>query len=210
MSNKLYLGTARSIITPKVGCQLYGYSPDVISTCVNDDLTATAFYFEQNGTAALMISITVGSINSTLSDEIRRMLANKLGIPTEHILLSATHTHSGPNVTGTVGWGDVDAEYRDEIFIPGLLDAACRAKENMIPVRMGIARGESKVGINRRQLNPDNTVALGQNPWGPYNPAMTVLSFADETGKITANMIHYGCHGIQDRARSGDCLPRKS
>lgn len=36
---------------------------------------------------------------------------------------------------------------------------------------------------------------MGQNPWGRYNPEMTVISFQDDSGKILANMIHYGCHG---------------
>ena len=40
---KLYMGVARENITPKVGGQLYGYSPDVFSKSVADDLTATAF-----------------------------------------------------------------------------------------------------------------------------------------------------------------------
>ena len=47
MNDKLYLGVARSVITPKIGALLYGYRPAPESTSVNDDLTATAFYFRQ-------------------------------------------------------------------------------------------------------------------------------------------------------------------
>ena len=42
----LFLGTAREIITPKIGACLYGYKPDWHSTSVADDLTAIAFYFK--------------------------------------------------------------------------------------------------------------------------------------------------------------------
>ena len=55
--------------------------------------------------------------------------------------------------------------------------------------------GESLVGINRRERLEDNTVKLGQNPWGPYDPKMTVISFKTESGEIKASMVHYGCHG---------------
>lgn len=37
-------------------------------------------------------------------------LLNTTGIPSDNIM-SATHTHTGPNVSGTWGWGDVDKEY---------------------------------------------------------------------------------------------------
>ena len=43
----LCLGVAREVITPEVGSQLYGYTPDVFSEAVEDDLTVTAFYFKQ-------------------------------------------------------------------------------------------------------------------------------------------------------------------
>ena len=60
---------------------------------------------------------------------------------------------------------------------------------------MGVANGNSFVGINRRELTEENKIKLGQNPWGCFNPKMTVISFADEHGTAVANMIHYGAHG---------------
>lgn len=195
MYSSLNLGIARQIISPPVGGQLYGYSPDVFSTELHDDLTATAFYFRQGDCQALMITVTVCSVQTELADSIRGQIEKELGIPAGHIILAATHTHSGPNLTGNAGWGDLDRPYADGIFVPRVLEAARRAVEAAVPVRVGMAHGDSLVGINRRQLNPDNTVALGQNPWGPFNPKMTVMSFRGEDGKIIANLIHYGAHG---------------
>ena len=62
--DQLQLGVARRVITPEVGGQLYGYRPDLFSKCVNDDLTATAFYLRQKDVTALMISVTVGSVQT--------------------------------------------------------------------------------------------------------------------------------------------------
>jgi hypothetical protein len=192
---KLMLGVARRIITPKVGCQLYGYSPDVFSERVEDDLTVSAFYFEQGDLCALMISAAVCLINSSLSDEILSLIEEKYAIPKENCMLCATHTHSGPNTAGESGWGDIDRNYCDGIFIPRILEAVGEAVKNRVPVKMGIAVGESAIGINRRELRADNGIVLGQNPWGPYNPAMTVLSFVDGRGTAVANVVHYGMHG---------------
>ncbi len=193
--DKLYLGVAQEKITPKIGTCLYGYNPDIHATCVNDDLTVTAFYFKQGETEALMITATVCLINTEYAKELGRLIAEECNIPFDQILISATHTHSGPNTAGQVGWGDRDYDYCDNIFTPGLLAAAKKAMANPVPVKVGVASGESRVGVNRRELVENNGIALGQNPWGPYNPEMTVFSFRDENDTPVANLIHYGCHG---------------
>ena len=195
MKEKLYLGVAERKITPEVGCQLYGYSPDVMSHSVNDDLTVTAFCFRQGETEALMLSVTVCLIQTELAEDILAQIEARFGIPRANCQLHATHTHSGPNVCGTFGWGDIDAGYRDGIFIPAILEAVAEAKASQIPVKLRVTAGESLVGINRRELSVSNKVKLGQNPWGTFNPQMTVLSFADGEGRAVANIVHYGCHG---------------
>lgn len=192
---KLMMGIGRELITPPVGGHLYGYNPDIISQSVNDDLSVTAFYFEQGSVKALMLSITVCEINTCLCTSIREMLQEKTGVPKENIMLCATHTHSAPNVAGTQGWGDVDTEYCDNIFVPKILLAAEKALANMTSVKMRVAEGDSLVGVNRRQMFEDGHIDFGQNPDGPFNKKMTVLSFEDESGKCVANMVHYGCHG---------------
>ena len=193
--NPFLLGIGRAIITPKIGAPLYGYVPDHFSEAVNDDLTVTAFYFKNDADVALMISATVCEINTALCDELRKELAGAFSIPLSNIILSATHTHSGPNLMGQVGWGDVDRDYLEGIFRPRLHEAVREAVEHTRPVRMGVGVGESLVGINRRELTYDGRLILGQNPWAPFDPRMTVLSFINESNECVANIIHYGAHG---------------
>jgi hypothetical protein len=193
--NKLYLGTGRQIITPEIGCNLYGYLPDVISTAVNDDLTATAFFFKQGEASALLVCVTVCTVSTEICDRIFEEVERLYGIPAASCMINASHTHSGPPLVTSCGWGDADTKYIDGIFIPGVLGAIDTAINSAIPVKMAVATGESYVGINRREITPENTVKLGQNPWGPFNPQMTVLAFKDYDGKAVANIIHYGAHG---------------
>jgi len=63
------------------------------------------------------------------------------------------------------------------------------------PAQLGIGTTRSDIGINRRQLNRDGSISLGQNPWGPYDPEMTVLSFRTPDKKPIVNLVHYCCHG---------------
>ena len=194
MKHKLLCGIGRAVITPKVGCNLYGYSPDVISTSVNDDLTSTAFYFDDGEKAAMMISVTVCNVENGISLNIRKQISDELSVPLGNIILAAIHTHSGPNTAGSVGWGDIDTDYLENIFVPGILKSARDAKAAAEPVSVGVAQGMSHVGINRRQILITNRVYFGQNPWGCFNPNMTVISFKNDEGKVIGNMIHYGCH----------------
>lgn len=195
MSEKLRLGIAREIITPEIGGNLYGYNPNIYSESVNDDLTATAFAFSQNGKSALLVSVTVCTVNDDLQAEIRQQITERTGVPFGNIILAATHTHSGPNTTGGIGWGDLDVDYVNKIFVPALIKVCSDAVNNLQPVTVASAVGKSYVGMNRRELDENNSVILGQNPWGPFNPDMTVVSFKNEQGSIVGNIISYGCHG---------------
>ena len=195
MINKLYLGAARKIITPKIGAALYGYRPNLFSESINDDLTATAYAFTQGDVSAMLISCTLGSIKTSIDTEVRELISKETGIDYGNIIICCTHTHSAPNLTGTTGWGDIDREYYENIFLPNIISAAKEASENKVPVTVGYSQGESTVGINRRELTAENKITLGQNPWGPCDKRMMVISFMDEDGKRVANLIHYGCHG---------------
>jgi len=192
---QLYLGVGRAVITPKIGAALCGYIPDHFSESVNDDLTVTAFYFKNDTSDVLMITATLCEINTELCTSLRAELEANFSVPMSNIVLCATHTHSGPNLMGQFGWGDIDTEYLETIFRPQLQKAVREAVEHTQPVRMGVGVGESLVGINRREIRPNGDIRLGQNPWGPFDPKMTVLSFIGEDNACVANIIHYGAHG---------------
>lgn len=193
--DRLYFGVAQEIITPAIGGNLYGYAPNVYSTCVNDDLTITAYYFKQGEIQALMLGATVCATGNEYSKELLSLIEEKYGIPAANIQLSSTHTHSGPNLSGGAGWGDRDVKYCDEVFTPAVLKVTAAAMKSPVAVTMGYATGESKAAINRRQLSDNNAIILGQNPYGPIDLKMTVISFRNEAGETVGNLIHYGCHG---------------
>ena len=163
---------------------------------MHDDLSATAFYLKEGDRQALMISVTVCLISTEITDEILSLIEKTYGISKDHCILHATHTHSGPNVAGEYGWGEVDREYYETVFRPAILAAVEEAMSSPTPVKMGVAVGSCYAGVNRRErCLEDNKIKLGQNPWGAYNPDMTVISFIGEKGRPVANLIHFGMHG---------------
>ncbi len=186
---KLYLGVKKVDITPKIGCALIGYMPDVFSEEVHDNLDATAFVFRSGDNQSVLICSAVCAIDKKLGDVVREKIEKETGIPVSNIMVSAIHTHSGPATAIDIDW-----DYCDNIYIPRVLEAVKQAKENMQPVKVGYACGESLVGINRRERKSNNKVDLGQNPWGPFDPRMTVITFKNEEGEIVATLLHYGAH----------------
>ena len=185
----LQLGVCKVDITPKIGCQMIGYMPDVLSEEVHDNLDATAFVFQSGENKAVLICSAVCAIDKKLGDVVRERIEKETGIPVENIMVSAIHTHSGPATAIDVDW-----DYCDNIYIPQVMEAIKQASANMQAVKVGYACGESLVGINRRERKRNNKVDLGQNPWGPFDPRMTVITFKNEEGKIVASLIHYSAH----------------
>lgn len=189
-------GAARADITPPVGTCLYGYAPDWHSDSVHDNLDVTAFAVSQSGETAILITASVGDLQTELSDEIRQKISEETGVPVNHILVSATHTHSAPNVSGAEGWGEVDREYVDSIFLPAVIKASAHAVSSLKSAEIAYSCVKSEVGINRREQMPDGSINFGQNPAGSYDPNMTFIAVRDsESGKGIINIIHYGCHG---------------
>ena len=197
MENKLMLGVGRGIITPKVGSMLYGYSSKPISTGVHDDLTVTVYAFSYGEKKLLYINATLCVFRTDIAAELRKMISEKFGIAYENVVLGTTHTHSGPSVAGMhSAWGGFDTEYYEEILKPVLFSTIAQAYENVEPVTMTTAFGDSKIGINRRMQKPGtNSMWLGECPWGILNTKLTILSFKAADGSIKGNLVCYGAHG---------------
>jgi len=190
----LLAGAGRSVITPELGTLLFGYRGDIPGLEVRDGLTVTAAAFDSGGTRAMIISASLCLINTGLADTIRNLTGAAADIPPANIILAATHTHSGPSTQDYEGWGTINRDYCDKILIPGCVAAAKTAAVSMRPVLAGITRGESRAGINRREFTREGGIKLGQNPWGAFDPAMTVVAFRATDGTPVVNIVHYGAH----------------
>ncbi len=197
MSSNFFKASAyKADITPPIGTLLYGYNPHQESYSIHDRLSVTVLAISQNEKTVLLYTVEIGDINTELTDELRNSLSLKLNIPVEHILISSTHTHSAPNLSGTVGWGELNREYYDSIVYPACEKAAQNALSSLESAEIAVGTIESLVGINRRQQNPDGSIGLGQNPHGCFDKIMTVVSFrSTESKQGIFNLIHYGCHG---------------
>jgi hypothetical protein len=65
------------------------------STGVHDPVTARAVVLDNGKTKAAFVTLDTVAVSRKLHDELE-LAAASLGIPREHLIVSATHTHSGP------------------------------------------------------------------------------------------------------------------
>ena len=94
---ELTAGTAAAVITPPVGTPMEGYSArQDVSQGVHDDLHARALVIDDGSTAVALVSCDLVGVDRRLVALARERASEATGIPPEHMLIAATHTHAGP------------------------------------------------------------------------------------------------------------------
>lgn len=189
---QLKVGIGRRIITPPLGNMLAGYAPARPALFLHDDVRVTAFAFQTGEQVALLFSAEVCNFLVEIVETIKDALVEATGVEAGHIFLSCTHTHSSAHTS----WDFEEPDgFVKKIFIPRAIEAAKEALAAMRPAKMGVGTTHSDVAVNRREIKEDTgTVKLGQNPWGSWDPIMTVVAFRQPDGTPIGNIVHYGCH----------------
>lgn len=190
MSAKLLVGAAASDVTPKDSQFLFGY-PHVarFSTGVHDPLLASAMYVSDGTTTAIFVGTDIIFIPKALAARARKRIAASTDVPAANIMITATHTHSGPSTVKYVS-NEADAVVPDpdpaylKRLEDGIVSAAEMARANARPAEVGLAIADgSAVGTNRR------------DPSGPSNPRVPVLAARSlDDGEIIAIMVVCSMH----------------
>ena len=193
MNSLLFVGVGRSDITPPLGTALAGYPvQDRYAETIRDPLHATALVLRRGDCQAAILSLDWILIEAEEVAEIRRLVHEATGIAPTNVTVAVIQSHSAPRTFSAWGWGDKDRAYVNSV-LPRIVEAVTQANANLQPALVGIGTTSSEVGINRRHIRPDHKVALGVNPWGIYDPTMTVLRFEGAQGPL-ATLVHYGAH----------------
>lgn len=188
---QLLAGVGREDITPQVGTMLQGYMPARPSTSVHDRLHITVFAFEYAGVRSLLASADLCNLRDIALTDTLAALSQASGIPQTHCAVCCIHTHSGPHTSWEL---DKRPNYVHDRLIPAAKKAAAAAVAALRPAVMGVGTVQSDVAVNRRQITEEGKIVLGQNPYGTYDPTMTVVAFREPDGTPIGNLIHYGCH----------------
>jgi hypothetical protein len=179
-------GTAQVCITPPVGIELSGYvDRQQPSIGVHDDLHARGLYLEEGEEKLLWLHGDLIGFTRERVCCLRKRLATRLDLKERQIILSATHTHSGPATLPLSGCGRVDEVYLEELD-HRLLDAARVAGADPEPVTPRFAEGACTLGRDRR---PPST-------YSHVDKRVPVLAFMRGDGSFLALVANYAMHNV--------------
>ncbi len=188
-----WVGAAAKEITPPARwinqgrVSLWGYgSRTSPATGVRDPLWARALSLhDSRGTRFVVVSLDIGALAPEMTQVIRGRVEKKLGIPSAHVSIHVTHTHSAPVTVAIPTWNP-GVDRADPDYLALLQDQALAAIEQAIDserhASLTWARGTSRIGLNRHFEG------------GAYDASREVFKATDDRGKPIAIAFFHGCH----------------
>jgi hypothetical protein len=195
----MQLGTAKAIITPPVGTPLAGYAHrDHSSESVLDDLEVRVLWFEPEGApqeAACIVTADLIGFDSETTSYLCDAISRAHGVQAERILLSASHTHSGPQTCANMlGVGGIVPDVL-QMIRERILQAVDESRQHLQPVSLQAGRGKCEGYAISRRLVQDGKALFAPSPSGVRDDDVTVITCRDLTnGEPRAVLFHYTCH----------------
>lgn len=212
-------GAAKSDITPQKGVSLDGtISKNGPVQGVHDRLFSRALVLEK-GDSRVVISVNDACfIERSVYDSAKQLAHRATGIPTDRMLMSATHSHAAIRAAH-IGQGPLDDDYHD-LLARQMAQAVIQAHKQLAPAKIAFGSFEKPdLFACRRFLCQPGTVSanpfgeLGERvksvagrssgvirPAGPIDPQVSILSvrhFDDTPLAVLANFSPHYCGGYR-------------
>ena len=219
----------------KAGAAVIDVTPPVLPVLVNGGMTsrsvekiktrvnARAIVLADSKSQLAIVVVDSCMMGRPLLDEAKALAAKRTGIPTDRLLISATHSHSAPASMGCLGT-DADPRYvpllRDK-----LVEAIAAAQANLEPARIGFAKIDAADFTALRQWirRPDR---IAEDPFGnktvranmhagrvwddvtgeagPKDPDLALISIQSRAGRPLAVLGNFSMHYFSDADISAD------
>lgn len=188
-TRNLMAGAAVIDITPKNSQFLFGY-PFVrrMSEGTHDPLLSSALYLANNNEQALLISNDVIYVSKASTFRVRKEISGRTGIPEKGIMISATHTHSGPVTVDCINSSNDPVVPRSDIkyvryMEDQIIETGCNAFQNAVPAKAGFLLADcTGIGTNRH------------DPSGPADLDVPAVVLKNENNEYIAAMLVCNMH----------------
>lgn len=191
-----------------------GNFSEKICTEVHDPFHSRALVISDGATSLAMVVVDNLGIPPEVLDEAKQIALDKTGIPMDRMLVSATHTHTGPPSNAKTGRpGEV--AYRQRL-IDGIAESIVQAHQMLEPASFGAAshplpdelfnrRWYLKPGkmqpnpfgeMDQVKMNPPRRAGVLDRPAGPIDPDVTVISIQNAKRRPLALFANYGLHYV--------------
>jgi hypothetical protein len=211
----LEAGVAAVDITPPAKYRMSGYFYERLNTGTHDPLMAKAIVFRQGLQQSALVFCDLIGMPLELTTRVRQLAEQKTGIPQAHILIAATHSHTGPLYFGAMHNRlhneavakhgndpcetiDYPAQLAEKLVaVIGQAQAACRP----VTLEAGVTKQEG-LSFNRRFHMKDGTVRFNPGklnpaivrPAGPIDPGVGLLLLRDTERRPLASLTVFALH----------------
>ena len=159
----LMVGYARTNITPSYSVPLGGYGNTSMrmSEGYQTYLLSTCIIYSDGEDTVVVFQNDLSGANKSVVANVRQKISKEYGIPEDHIMISGTHTHSGPDLSNSAE--PSIGQYRQDL-IKWMMEIFEEAYNNMVPVT-GIYHGSTVVeGMNFiRHYTTESGIIKGDN-----------------------------------------------
>ena len=204
-TNGLAIGWASRDVTPDRPVILRGQFHVRISQSVHDPVTVTALALQSGSEQCVMVSADRVGIPTPLLEGVRARATQAVPeLKPESIFISATHTHTAPEVTEK--WEDqgpgvmTPTEYA-ELFMELAADCVAEAWRSRQPGMVGWGCGQAVVGFNRRQARFDGSSQMYGDTNAPEfshiegyeDHSVDMLFTYDAAKQLTGMVVNLAC-----------------
>ena len=197
------------------------------ATKINDPVRAKSLVLDDGSTRLAIVVVDTCMMPRELIDRAKELARQRTGIPSDRMLVAATHTHSAPAAMGALGC-PADENYVQTL--PGLIaESVERAVRNLEPARIGwssiddhehtfcrrfIRRPDKMLDdpfgqrTVRANMHPGYQSPDGIGPAGPVDPELIVLSVQSRSGRPIAVLANYSMHYFGAEPVSADYFGR--
>jgi hypothetical protein len=198
-------GAAAVNITPRQPMWMSGYSSRTKPAEGKlTELWAKALALQDPaGKRAVLVTMDLVGIDRDLSRAVCAELGKKYGLPRAAVLLSVSHTHTGPvvgnNLTAMYFLDDRQEQLvRDyaEGLRHKLVEVVGKAVEGLAPAELSWQVGRATFAVNRRNNKEADVPRLRElgRLKGPVDHDVPVLAVRDPEGRLRAVVFGYACH----------------
>jgi hypothetical protein len=181
---ELLLAATSLDVTPPPGHRLDGYAARTsYATGTADPLRATIIWLSTaNDPGVLWLTLDAIAVGKDLAGELAAATGAAAGIPPSHVVVSASHTHSGPS-----GWtGEIHPVIPAEQERDLVVALVCSVRGATLEQRPVTASWRSVevigVGTNRHHRN------------GPHDNTAGILALHGMDGSLKAVLLDFACH----------------
>jgi hypothetical protein len=180
----MQIGLASADITPAELLPMGGYIARTDpATATHDPLYAKAVLFRSGNAAALLLVVDVLYVSHEWAGKLKTDIAREIGLPPKHILMAATHTHSGPAVFSPLAGRTESMQRYEDDLVATCLEIAGKASSSAVPSRMRVWSGPlEEVAANRR------------DPHAEAHSLLSVVCIETPHGEVRGFLASFSCH----------------